>query len=446
MTAANSKLAVVMMGLPARGKTYIGQKICRYLKWVGVSCKVFNVGQYRRKSAGVNLPAEFFDPSNTEAVALRNDAAMEALKDMMKWLFQEDGQVAIYDATNSTRERRERVLKRCQESNVQVVFVESICHDPEIILNNIKEVKISSPDYVGLNPEAAAEDFKRRMAHYEKAYETIGDDDEKSLSYVKLVNVGSLVIINLIKGWLQSRIVYYLMNLHVAPRRIFLSRHGESQFNVLGKIGGDADLSPRGRQFAQSLPSVIQGALGPDDKLTVWTSTLKRTIQTSEHLPYPKLQWKALDELDSGVCDGMTYEEIAEKYPDDYAERDNDKFNYRYRGGESYRDLVLRLEPIIMELERQRNILIIGHQAVLRAIYAYFLNHSQDELPYIKVPLHTVICLTPKAYGCEEERYKVAVEAVDTHRDGRRGSGEKHVEMGKIRITEVPKVENGVLN
>lgn len=37
---------------------------------------------------------------------------------------------------------------------------------------------------------------------------------------------------------------------------------------------------------------------------------MRRTIATAEHLTYPKLQWKALDELDAGVCDGMTYEEI----------------------------------------------------------------------------------------------------------------------------------------
>jgi len=42
----------------------------------------------------------------------------------------------------------------------------------------------------------------------------------------------------------------------------------------------------------------------------VWTSTLKRTIQTVQELFYPKLTWKSLDELDAGVCDGMTYEEI----------------------------------------------------------------------------------------------------------------------------------------
>lgn len=83
---------------------------------------------------------------------------------------------------------------------------------------------------------------------------------------------------------------------------------------------------------------------------------------------------------------------------------------------QSYRDVVLRLEPVIMDLERQGNILIIGHQAVLRCIYAYFLNYRQEDLPYIKIPLHTVIELTPKAYGCDEKRYKVDIEAVDTHR------------------------------
>ena len=113
----------------------------------------------------------------------------------------------------------------------------------------------------------------------------------------------------------------------------------------------------------------------------------------------------------------MTYTEIAEFYPEDYASRDDDKFNYRYRGGESYRDLVVRLEPVIMELERQNNILIIGHQAIIRALYAYFMGYDQNELPYIKVPLHTVIQLTPKAYGCDEKRYELPIEAVDTHRE-----------------------------
>lgn len=57
----------------------------------------------------------------------------------------------------------------------------------------------------------------------------------------------------------------------------------------------------------------------------------------------------------------MQYQEIAEKFPEDFQARDDDKYNYRYRGGESYRDVVIRLEPIIMELERSENIIIITY-------------------------------------------------------------------------------------
>lgn len=43
---------------------------------------------------------------------------------------------------------------------------------------------------------------------------------------------------------------------------------------------------------------------------------------------------------------------------------------------QSYEDLVSRLEPVIMELERQENVLVVAHQAVLRCLLAYFLDKS----------------------------------------------------------------------
>merc|ERR1719291_892761 len=44
-----SKLILVMVGLPARGKTFISRKIARYLTWLGQRVRTFNIGQYRRK-------------------------------------------------------------------------------------------------------------------------------------------------------------------------------------------------------------------------------------------------------------------------------------------------------------------------------------------------------------------------------------------------------------
>ena len=72
--------------------------------------------------------------------------------------------------------------------------------------------------------------------------------------------------------------------------------------------------------------------------------------------------WKALNEIDGGVCEGLTYEEIKEQYPEEYQRRKDSKYSYRYPMGESYYDLVIRLEPVIMELERSENVLVVCHQ------------------------------------------------------------------------------------
>ncbi|KAI9271805.1 6-phosphofructo-2-kinase-domain-containing protein [Phascolomyces articulosus] len=411
-TRQDIRIACVMVGLPARGKTYISTKIRRYLTWLGIKTQVFNVGGYRQRLAGLNKPHTFFDANNSDAMNQRKEAAEAAMKDMIQWFEKEKGTVAIYDATNGTRERRAWLRQELAAHDIEVLFIESLCDDEKVILANIRDVKLSSPDYEGINPDDAAKDFMERIEHYKEFYETLTEDD---YTYIKLIDVGKQYVINKVHGYLESKIVYYLMNLHVRPKRIWFSRHGESQFNLEDKIGGDADLSPRGQMYADALPELIEKHLG-DRPLTVWTSSMKRTIQTARHLQYPKKHWKALDELNTGVCDGMTYQEIEEQYPEDFARRDEDKFNYRYRGGESYRDLVLRLEPVIMELERHENILIIAHQATIRCMYAYFMNLEHDELPYARIPLHTVIELVPRAYGCEEKFYKVNIEAVDTYR------------------------------
>ena len=154
---------------------------------------------------------------------MRHAAAEAAVKDMVHWFDHEHGIVAIFDATNSTKARRRWVAEQCEAKNIQTLYVESKCDNQDIIWANIMEVKTTSPDYHGQDPEDASKDFLRRIKAYEEVYETIGDD-EKDLTYVKLIDVGSQVIINQIKDYLQSRVVYYLMNLHIRPRSIWLSR------------------------------------------------------------------------------------------------------------------------------------------------------------------------------------------------------------------------------
>jgi broad specificity phosphatase PhoE/predicted kinase len=402
------KIAFVMVGLPARGKTFIARKIARYLSWLGNKTGVFNVGSYRRARLGSHQHHSFFDPRNETGHNARRDVALAALDDMLAFL-RDGGDIAIYDATNNTRERRALVRARCAAAGLQVVFVESICNDPAIIGANIRATKARSPDYEGVPEEEAVRDFRMRIAHYESAYEEVGEDEGR---FVKIIDVGRKMVLHRIEGYLLARVVHYLLNLHVQPRSVWLTRHGESAFNVLGRIGGDAPLSDTGRVYARTLASVVQERMGPN--VVVWTSTLHRTIETADALGLPFRTWRALDEVDAGVCDGMTYEEISEAMPLEYEARGADKFRYRYPRGESYQDVIQRLEPVIFELERERApVLIIGHQAVLRALYAYMMDRPPQECPFVSIPLHTILELEPTAYGCDERRIDLPPTPLD---------------------------------
>ncbi|XP_052779610.1 6-phosphofructo-2-kinase/fructose-2,6-bisphosphatase-like isoform X2 [Mya arenaria] len=431
---------ISMVGLPARGKTYMSKKLTRYLNWIGIRTKVFNVGEYRRAATDKYRSHVFFDTTNSEALAIRQKCALMAIDDACSFL-KGGGEVAVIDATNTTRERRKLLAEIiCDRFGFRLFFVESICDDETIIEANILEVKVCSPDYLGMDKNEAVKDFMKRIEHYSLNYQSLDYSLDKTLSFIQIFNQGERFLVNKLAGHLQSRVVYYLMNIHVLPRTIYLTRHGESMMNLQGRIGGDSELSPRGQEYAKELGKFVDQEKIPN--LKVWTSELTRTIQTAQHIKAPKAHWKALNEIDAGICEGMTYEEIAEKYPEEFAKRDQDKYHYRYPTGESYQDLVARLEPVIMELERQENVMVVCHQAVARCLLAYFQDKSSEDLPYLKVPLHTVIKLTPVAYGCRVEYVSLNIPAVNTHR-------ERPVNVDPARsledaVSTVPKLdENG---
>jgi broad specificity phosphatase PhoE len=401
--AMSRPLAVVMVGLPARGKTYIARKLARYLSWTGYNAQVFNVGNYRRERFGAKVPASFFDPTNNDGLSSRKKASGFAMDDMLAW-FKSGGEIAIYDATNSTQGRRRWVLDQCDRAQIDVLFIETLCNDQSIIDANIRDTKLLAPDYQGIDPEQAVTDFRARIAHYEQAYEPIEAND---VSFVKLIDVGKRVEIQHVRGYIQGRITQFVMNLHITPRTIWLTRHGESTANMAGVLGTDMPLTSRGAAYAQALSTFISNQDSAPG--SIWTSTLQRTIQTAAPLGQAAHQLKVLDEIDAGICDGMTYKQIAEQMPGEYARRKADKLTYRYPRGESYEDVISRLDPLIMELERQQQpILIVGHNAIIRVLLGYLSDLERSAVPHLNIPLHTVIALTPRAYGCEVVHHKLA--------------------------------------
>ena len=442
----SDRIVCVMVGLPATGKSYIARRLSQYVQFFyGAPTKIFNVGEYRRKAAGnAYQPASFFDPKNAEAMRERRQATEDALADLVTWmnsvaphrlesgdlfLSGDFGCLAIFDATNTTRERRAFLIERLKSlTGAKVIFIESIVSSSEMISQNIMHSKVAAEttkDYAGVETAAAVADFEERIRKYKEVYEPLGEH-EKACTWIKLIDGGRELSLNNIRGFLPSRIAQFLVNLHVQRRPFFFSRHGQSGYNRLGKIGGDSDLTEHGEAYAVALGNWVPENVMKDDAgntvpARLWTSSLLRTRQTARHIPHPAVPYapgeaptwvqcrpkafRNLDEIYAGLCDGMTYAEIAQTFPDEAAARKLDKFNYRYPRGESYTDLILRLEPLAHELERLREpVMIVAHQAILRVLYAYFMNLPRHECINVSIPLNTVIKLTPSAAGCIEER------------------------------------------
>ena len=274
-------------------------------------------------------------------------------------------------------------------------------------------------------------DFRKKVEKYRKFYEPVdhngNHEDESKWTYMKCDHSKQHFVVHNVKGYLFQKVVNFIMNLRTTSHAFYLTRHGQSEYNDLGRIGGDSGLTVHGLRYAQKLAefvdkNIVKGKDGNDVPARLWTSTMRRTRETAQFIKQttiripsetdPSLEyewvqmrpraWHHLDELFAGSCDGMTYEEIEEKFPEEWERRNVDKLAYRYPRGESYLDVIARLEPIIIEMERhQEPLLIIGHQAVLRIIYAFYTGHSRSEAPHLSIPLNTVIQVAPGPVECK---------------------------------------------
>ena len=388
MIPISRKTVIIMVGLPARGKSFFASKLGQYLSWLGYKVRIFNAGRYRREMLGADSArSDFFDPGIQEFREERERIAKICFSDCLDWLSKE-GECAVYDATNVTHARRDYLAQECARRGFDHLFIESVCDDPALLSRIISEKMMHSPDYAGMNEKVAHNDFLRRIAHYESIVEPI----DREYSFIRMRNFGeSAEKYFLHENEFFNEVFLYIKNVSGAKKNVYLSRHGETTFNPENRIGGDPSLTENGKEMARLLAAYFA-----NKNIFIMTSSKKRTKETADFFQQGSAAFSALDEIRSGTCESMTYDEIAKKYPDVDAERKKDKFNYRYPGGESYRDLIWRVRTAVWEIEVQRgDALVIGHRAVNRCIYSYFIPTPTAEIPYIDMPLKAVIRIQP---------------------------------------------------
>jgi 6-phosphofructo-2-kinase / fructose-2,6-biphosphatase 2 len=110
------------------------------------------------------MPADWYSPDNAEGSAARGMACDAALADLVDYMKQDGVRVAAFDATNSTQERRLHIVQTLSASGLgaKKMFVESICDQEDLLTENIRKVKLSTPDYRDMDPQQAIDDFRRR--------------------------------------------------------------------------------------------------------------------------------------------------------------------------------------------------------------------------------------------------------------------------------------------
>lgn len=380
----NKSLYIVMVGLPARGKSTIARKLKENLARDHIKTRIFNNGDLRRKLVNEDTSSpEFYNPKNSYGLAVREQIAVKNIN-RAKSFINGGGQVAILDATNVSLKRRGKIVQLIP--NQPLLFIECTNDDEEILKASI-EKKVAFPEFNHLSRVVAIQSFHERINYYCGIYTSLKNER----NFIKLNSLYNKIS----KEEITDEIPYYdrIRDFLVTDtiKNLFLIRHGETYFNLQNRIGGNSSLTENGKTQAETLARFFQKRKIP----YIFTSQKKRTIQTAA--PIKELQENCaiipldeFNEIDSGVCECMSYEEIREKIPQVYMARKKNKYSYIYPEGEGYVSMKERVDRGIKKAiylsANSENIMIIGHRAANRMILSHFLFRRKEDVPYIYVP------------------------------------------------------------
>mmetsp|Transcript_132342 Transcript_132342/g.423451 ORF Transcript_132342/g.423451 Transcript_132342/m.423451 type:complete len:645 (-) Transcript_132342:49-1983(-) len=516
-----NRMVTSVIGLPLRGKAHMARRLKRYLEFFhGFEVELFDVNEYSGPDGDQKLLEalkSFFEADDKGTIR----AAKYVCSGRFAIIYTKDTHAARNSMWSGHSKWRRRWMSKTLGDELQAhsIFVEIQVDESTI---HRKEYMDRLERARGLEPGT----LEKTIVEFKKDYVTIQDDGtEDDLAYMKLLNYNHKVVTNnMMRSFLGSRIAQFLSSVHPYSRTVYISRHGESEYNVSKKLGGDSGLSPLGREYAPRLAEfaeyvicggaeqfacftisskenkaeklksglsrvprggqtggifakkawgagveegmqlvriqrgygqpfedaphtvaelveIAEGYSGPlmlvfvdsvgkkQECARLWTSSLRRTKETAALIRHPTVPlpggksweqmshrvYRTLDEVYAGEFEGLTYEEIKKLNPEDARLRKQDKLGYRYPRGESYYDIIARLDLPMNNLETYHEpTLIIGHQAIHRMVYAFLTGMAREKATEISIPLHTVIRLEYDGTGSlQETRYFLGPKRLD---------------------------------
>ena len=173
--------------------------------------------------------------------------------------------------------------------------------------------------------------------------------------------------------------------------RILLARHGETEWNALGRIQGwtESPLNELGRTQAESLGT----RLSAFPLAAIYSSDLSRAMDTAEAAamrqgldvqPMPQLR-----EKNFGRWEGLTAEDVARDYPDDWRRYHvMREWDASIPGGEAWADVQARILAALNQVlaahpAPEDTVLLVGHGGSLRLVILEALNAALPTLLHL---------------------------------------------------------------
>jgi alpha-ribazole phosphatase len=152
--------------------------------------------------------------------------------------------------------------------------------------------------------------------------------------------------------------------------KLFLVRHGQTDWNLTRRFQGQSDvpLNETGRQQANALA----GRLSNQSFDAIYSSDLRRAAETAGMICASKIHFgTGLREVNFGDWEGLTYDEIKERYPDSLATWERNVYSSSPPNGETLEDLEKRVQSFLNDLIQKHNdqtVLVVAHGGVLQVL------------------------------------------------------------------------------
>lgn len=198
-----SKTVVLLVGLPASGKSTVCKQLVEYLEKHDYKSSIYNAGNVRRALRRTFSDADFFNPDNLQAHEQREQYAQIAMESMLEDFRHNRINVGFLDATNTTKARRDKminIIRNCDVAFTNVILFDVACTDDRFLAYNVNG-KAANGDYSDRTVAEAISDFKQRSEHYYKVFQPItapeieADSDVVS-TYIKINNARHFQIIS----------------------------------------------------------------------------------------------------------------------------------------------------------------------------------------------------------------------------------------------------------